>query len=124
MTKAYSNDLRERAVGAMIAGEPARVVAARFGVAPSSVIKWRQRFLETKSVAPAQMGGYRPIQLDRHADLVLSLVESTPHLTLHKLAKLLVAQGIAVSHNGVWLFLRRRGLSFKKNTLRAGTEKA
>ena len=122
MGRAYSNDLRERVVSAMMAGEAARCVGARFGVAPSSVIKWRQRFLATKSVAPAKMGGHRPVKLDRHSDLVLGLIESTPHLTLHKLVALLGAQGIKISHNGVWLFLRRRGLSFKKNTLRAGAE--
>lgn len=118
MVKAYSNDLRERVVGAMENGESARCVAARFGVAPSSAIKWRQRFLATKSVAPSKMGGYRPVKLEKHADLVLGLIEAAPHLTLHKLAALLRAQDITVSHNGVWLFLRRRGLSFKKNALR------
>ena len=118
MVKAYSNDLRERVVAAMVSGESARSVGARFSVAPSSVIKWRQRFLATKSVAPAKMGGYRPIKLEKHADLVLGLIEVTPHLTLHKLAGLLQAQGIMVSHNGVWLFLRRRGIRFKKNALR------
>lgn len=123
MAGPYSNDLRERVVAAMMAGEAARSVAARFGVAPSSVIKWRQRFLKTQSVAPAKMGGHRPIMLDAHADLVLGLIEDTPHLTLHKLSQLLAAKGIEVSHNGVWLFLRRKGLSFKKNTLRTGTEK-
>lgn len=122
MVKAYSNDLRERVVGAMEMGESARSVAARFGVAPSSVIKWRQRFLATKSVAPAKMGGYRPVKLDSHADLVLGLIAATPHLTLHKLAALLQGQNITVSQNGVWLFLRRRGLSFEKNALRGRAE--
>ena len=41
MVKPYSNDLRERAVAAVVSGETARVVAARFSVAVSSVIKWR-----------------------------------------------------------------------------------
>lgn len=34
MTKAYSDDLRERVVAAMQSGESCRSVAARFGVAP------------------------------------------------------------------------------------------
>ena len=122
MVKAYSNDLRKRVVDAMMRGEAARSVAARFDVAPSSVIKWRQRFLATQSVAPAKMGGYRPVKLDKHADLVLGLIEATPHLTLHKLAALLQEKGIMISHNGVWLFLRRHGLSFKKNALRGRAE--
>jgi transposase len=124
MAGPISNDLRERAVAAMMAGETARSVGARFGIATSSVIKWRQRLLATDSVAPAKMGGHRRAKLDVHGDLVLGLIETTPHLTLHKLVELLGQQGIKISHNGVWLFLRRRGLSFKKNTLRVGAKEA
>jgi transposase-like protein len=40
MTRPLSNDLRERAVAAALAGESCRSVAARFGVAASSVVKW------------------------------------------------------------------------------------
>jgi transposase len=35
-----SNDLRERVVGAVSAGESCRSVEARFGVAASTVVKW------------------------------------------------------------------------------------
>jgi putative transposase len=35
------------------------------------------------------------------------------HLTLHGLKEELAARGVKVSHNAVWLFLRREGLSFK-----------
>ena len=38
----------------------------------------------------------------------------TPHLTLHALKDELAARGVKVSHNAVWLFLRREGLRFKK----------
>ncbi len=55
MTRPYSNDLRERAVAAMEAGESCRAVAARFGVAPSSVVKWRMRARRTGSVSPGDV---------------------------------------------------------------------
>ncbi len=106
--RAYSNDIRECVVGAMLAGEAGRCVGARFGVTPSSVIKWRQRFLATKSFAPAKMGGHRPVKLDRHSDLALGLIERTPHLTLHKLVALLGAQGFEISHNGVSMTVASR----------------
>ena len=32
MTKPYSNDLRERVVAAVVAGEPTRALTERFGV--------------------------------------------------------------------------------------------
>jgi putative transposase len=41
-----------------------------------------------------------------------------PHLTLHRLKDELATRGIIVSHNAVWLFLRREGLRFKKNAVR------
>ena len=68
MAKPYSNDLRQRAVCAMAGGDPASVVAKRFGIAKSSVIKWHQRYRETGSVAPGKMGGHRKRMLDEHRD--------------------------------------------------------
>jgi transposase len=45
-------------------------------------------------------------------------LSQTPHLTLHALKDELAARGVKVSHNTVWLFLRREGLRFKKNAVR------
>ena len=50
MTKPYCNDLRQRAVDGVISGQNMRVVAKRFGVAVSSVVKWHQRYRQTGSV--------------------------------------------------------------------------
>ena len=114
MTKAYSNDLRERVVAAMQSGESCRSVAARFGVAPSSVVKWTARARSTGSVSPAQMGGYRRPVLDPHRDWLLEQVRSCPHATLAALQDLLAERGVIVSHDTVWRFLRGCGFSFKK----------
>lgn len=114
MVRAYSNDLRERVVRAVEAGEACRVVAARFGVAVSTVVKWSQRHRETGSVAPAKMGGYRRRVLEPHRAFIAERVSQTPHLTLHGLKDELAARGVNVSHSAVWRFLRREGLSFKK----------
>lgn len=114
MTKAYSNDLRERVVSAMQSGESCRSVAARFGVAPSSVVKWRDRVRRTGSLAPAKMGGYRLPVLDPHRDWLLDQVRSCPHVTLAALQGLLAERGVTVSHDTVWRFLRGCGFSFKK----------
>ncbi len=69
MTRAYSNDPRERVVFAIEAGEATRSAAIRFGIAISTVVKWHQRWRETVGVAPARMGGYRPFILDPHDDI-------------------------------------------------------
>ena len=119
MTRALSNDLRERVVKAVLSGESCRRVALRFGVAPSSVVKWAQRRRRTGSVAPGKMGGHRRPLLDPHRAFIIERIQQTSHLTLHKLKDELAARGVHVSHNAVWLFLRREGLSFKKNSVRA-----
>lgn len=118
MTRPLSNDLRERVVAAVVGGESCRTVASRFGVAVSSVVKWSQRYRATGSVAPGKMGGHRRPLLEPYRTFVLERIRRTPHLTLHGLKDELAARGVKVSHNAVWLFLRREGLRFKKNAIR------
>lgn len=118
MTRPLSNDLRERVVAAILAGESCRSVASRFGVAVSSVVKWSQRHRATGSVAPAKMGGRRKRALEPYRAFIVERINQTSHLTLHGLKGELAARGVHVSHNSVWLFLRREGLRFKKNIVR------
>jgi putative transposase len=119
MTRPYSNDLRERAVAALEAGQSCRVVAKRFGVAVSTVVKWHQRYRATGSVSPGKIGGHRRVLLEPHRAFIAERIEQTPHLTLHGLKDELAARGVKVSHNAVWMFLRREGLRFKKNAVRS-----
>ena len=118
MTRPLSNDLRERAVAAVIGGESCRSAASRFGVAVSSVVKWSQRYRATGSVAPGKMGGHRKRVLEPHRRFIMERIRQTPHLTLHGLKDELAARGVIVSHNAVWMFLRREGLRFKKKPVR------
>ena len=104
MTRAYSNDLRERVVAAVSSGEGCRAVAARYDVAVSSVVKWSQR--------------YRKRVLEPHRAFIVERINQTPHLSLHRLKDELAARGVFVSHTAVWVFLRREGLRFKKNPVR------
>jgi len=101
-------------VAAVAAGESCRSVAARFGVAVSSVVKWSQRYRATGSVSPGKMGGHRKPVLEPHRAFIKERIRQTPHLTLHKLKDELASCGVKVSHNAVWTFLRREGLRFKK----------
>jgi transposase len=118
MVRPISNDLRKRVVAAVSKGESCRSVAVRFGVAVSSVVKWSQRYRSSGSVAPGKMGGHRKPVLDQHQAFIMKRLSQTPHLTLHALRDELAARGVKVSHNTVWLFLRREGLRFKKNAVR------
>ncbi|MFK4490035.1 transposase [Bradyrhizobium sp. USDA 336] len=60
------------------------------------------------------MGGHRKPVLDPHRTFIVERITQTPHMTLHGLKAELAARGVKVSHNAVWLFLRREGLRFKK----------
>lgn len=113
-----SRDLRERVMSAVLSGESCRSAARRFGVSAASVVRWAQRQRATGSVAPAKRGGGRKPVLAAHRDFLIARINETPHLTLHGLKDELAARGVMVSHNAVWLFLRREGLSFKKNAVR------
>ncbi len=118
MAGPLSSDLRERVVAAVVAGESCRSAADRFGVSVSSAVKWTQRYRATGSAAPGKMGGHRRPILERHRSFILERINREPDLTLHGLKDELAARGVIVSHNAVWLFLRREGLSFKKSPVR------
>jgi transposase len=70
MAKPYSIDLRERVVKRTLAGESIRAVGEAFEVSSSAVSKWSGRQRTTGSVAPAQIGGYKPVILAAHRDFV------------------------------------------------------
>jgi putative transposase len=59
------------------------------------------------------MGGYRPILLAQHREFILEQVRQSSHVTARGLQRLLAGRGVTVSHDSVWRFLRREGLSFK-----------
>lgn len=118
MTRPLSPELRERVVGAIEAGESCRSVAARFGIAVSSAVKWSQRYRSSGTILPGKMGGHRKRVLEPHRAFIAELVDQTPHLSLHRLKEELAARGVNVSHDTVWRFLRREGLRFKKDAVR------
>lgn len=112
-----SKDLRERVLKAVLSGESRRSAARRFGVSAASVVRWTQRHHATGSIAPLPRGR-RKSALEPHREFLLDRIRHTPHLTLNGLKDELAARGLIVSHNAVWLFMQREGLSFKKNAIR------
>ncbi len=114
MVRACSDDLRSRVVAAIEGGMSCRAAGERFGVAPASAVKWMQLFRKTGSVSPAARKTAACSRLDAHRDWLLARIASEPHVTLHGLAAELSARGTPVSHNAVWLWLRRNGQTHKK----------
>lgn len=82
MPRACSNDLRERVVKAVESGSSARSAALRFGVAPSSAIKWVARYRERGEVSPTSQCGRVRSPLHAHREWLLEAVAAAPGLTL------------------------------------------
>ena len=59
MTQPLSNDLRRRVVTAVDGGMSRRGAAKRFGIAPSTAIKWVCAWQRTGSYRPRPQGGDR-----------------------------------------------------------------
>src|SRR6267378_1254842 len=68
MPKPYSGDLRARVIGDIVSGASRRAAAEYYGISPSVVVIWAQRFETTGSVAAKPSGGSTS-QLEKHAEL-------------------------------------------------------
>src|SRR3979490_2257991 len=94
MTTPYSIDLRERALARKEGGEKNREIAAALRISPSCVSKWTKRRGETGSLAPAQIGGYKPRTLSGDcAQWLRARIASGP-FTVRGLAARLAERGI------------------------------
>jgi transposase len=117
MTKAYSEDLRERVIAAVEAGATRRAAAAQFKVSVSSAIRWVARWQRDWAIAAKPRGG-SVSPLEDHAAVLAGLVAEQPDLTLDEFCAVLQQRKIATSRVSVWRFFSRHGLSFKKNPAR------
>ena len=115
MTAPYSIDLRSRAMARKAAGETHREIAAALKVSPSCISKWAKLERETGSLAPAQIGGYKPRTLSGEAAEWLRARVASGPVTLRGLTAELAGRGIKTQPRAVWVFLHAEGLSFKKN---------
>ena len=115
MAKPYSLDLRQRVVDAVERqGLSRNRAAARFGVAVSTVIGWIDKFQQTGSLAPGQMGGHRPKKIrGKHEGWLLQRCREAD-FTLRGLVGELAGRGLKVGYRPVWAFVHAHKLSHKK----------
>lgn len=121
MPKPYSIDLRGRVIEDVATGASRREAAERYGLSPSVVVIWVQRFEETGSVAAKPSGGSTS-PLEKHAEFLLGLMTERPDMTLDEIVATMRKRRIAGSRSAVWRFFARRNISFKKNSVRGGAE--
>jgi len=113
MSKADSEDLRERVVEAVESGASRREAADRFEISVSSAVRWLQRWHETGSCAAKPHGG-SVSPLEEHAERILALVADQPDVTLDETVAQLRKWRIQTSTSAVDRFFQRHGITFKK----------
>ena len=121
MPKPYSGDLRARVIDDIATGASRREAAERFGISPSVVVLWAQRWTATGSVAARPSGGSTS-PLEEHAELLLALVVDEPDLTLNEIVAALAKRRIKCSRSAVWRFFDRHSITYKKNSVRGRAE--
>jgi len=91
--KPYSQDLRERVVAAVEAGQSSQSeIAATFAVSDSTIDKWMKRWRATRSVAALPFAGGRERVLKACAAVIRAEVQHQPDVTLAELCERVVAQ--------------------------------
>ena len=125
MPRAYSQDLRDRVIDAVLRdGESRRSAARRFGVSDASAIKWLQRYERAGDRRCAGTGGHRPSKVKPHRDWLLAAIAAEPDITLATLvARLQAERGVKVDTGMLSRFFIAEGISFKKKraAIRAGS---
>lgn len=123
MPRPYSVDLRERVIGSVVGGASRREAAEQFGISPSIVVIWMQRFDATGSIDAKPSGG-SVSPLDEHAEFLLGLIADHPDFTLDELRALMLKAKIRGSRTALWRFYARHGITFKKKPCTRPSENA
>ena len=115
MPKPLSFDLRSRVLAAVDGGLSCRQAAERFGVSPSSAIRWSALRRAGGDGRPKPVGGDRlSHKTEAHAPLIFATLDEAPDLTLLEIKGRLANQGAQVSLTALWRFFRRHRITRKK----------
>jgi transposase len=110
MAAPYSQDLRQRVLGAYDQGKQTKEIAKTFNISPSWARRVKQVRREEDRTSPLPMGGVRLIKIDM--EQLRRLVEQQPDATIAELHQRLGVE--CCSESAVGMALARLGLSFKK----------
>lgn len=115
MRMAYSQDLRDRVLGAYDRGMKTRQIATTFQVSSAWARRVKQRRRETGETAHRPLGspGVRIVDREQLAALVCQHPDAT-------LAELRTYLGVKCALSTLCVALKKMGFSFKKNDPRGG----
>jgi transposase len=120
MAKPLSQDLRVRIIRAVEGGLSRRAAAERFGVSPSSAVRFLLEWRESGATRARPQGGdQRSHRIEAHRAFILSAIKAKPDLTLVEIAEMLKSElGASFAPSSIWRFLDRHAVTFKKNRAR------
>jgi len=116
--QAYSQDLRDRVLGALKRGDRPVEIAARYEVSREWVYQVKTRLASEGLRHSFQIGGHRTSRLAPLEHQVRAWIKAQPDLTLVELCDRVAQHGVEIKPPAFWHQLNKWGLSFKKNTLR------
>ncbi len=115
MTRSLSGDLRGRVIAAIEDGISTREAARRFRIGIATAGAWYRRYRDTGETEARKQGQPSRSKLDAHEAFILGLIETAPDVTLAEIGERLATErGVQAAPSTVWLFLDRRGITFKK----------
>jgi transposase len=98
-----------------------RAAAERFGVSPSSVVRFVKEWRERGATrAKPQGGDQRSHRIEAHGEVILGAIKAKPDVTLVEIADMLKSElRASFAPSSIWRFLDRHAITFKKNRARS-----
>ena len=107
-----------RVIEAVEGGASRREAAELYGISPSVVVLWMQRWMATGSIEAKPSGGSTS-PLEEHSEFLLRLTVERPDMTLDEIVAAMARAGVAGRRTAVWRFYERHDIGFKKKLVRA-----
>ncbi len=121
--RAYGEDLRRRAVAAVLEEGMSLAAAGRqFGVHWRSVARWVRRYRDRGDLRPDARGGdLRSWRIEAERERILRLLKRAPRLSVRALRDRLAAEGPVFGISTLQRFLKRHGLDRARRLARRQT---
>ena len=121
--KAYGEDLRRRAVVAVLErGMTLQAASRQFDVSWRSIASWIKRYRERGDLRPDARGGdLQSWRIEAERERIVRLLEQRPSLSIRAIRDRLAAEGVVFGTSTLQRFLKRHGLERERRLARLGT---
>ncbi len=118
MGQAYPIKVREKAGAYALKHGSSGKAAEAYDVSRASAVRWAAQLRDTGKITSGKIGGHRKPLLKGQEEWLRARMAQESHVTLKQVRTELAELGFTVSHGALWNFVKRIGLSFKKNRSR------